>query len=807
MNAKKKIFLKGLRTEKNCQAGFRKDVLFETPPTAAVLRVTACTFYRAYLGGEFLFHGPARAAHGFARIDTIDLSGRLTAGRNSIAIEVAGYCEPTLHVTGEPSFLLAELEADGEIALVTDDTWTGIRLTQKRAIAPQFSHARSVMEIYDLDSGYFDWRTMPLDQTSGAAWFPVEEVDDDRQLLDRGVEPADVGLMGGARLLTMMNIAGRTSGKSGQQVEADPVAECAAERMVPFRGSAHPVAFSEGGYAELQIEKSEENTALTYDFGAVSSAFVGVDVFLPEGGSVDLLHADRFADDGSIDPHGCASRCVVRLHCPPGRTRFESFEPYSVRYLIVIVRGARDFTLHDVFLRRYQYPDLKGGTFLCNDGQINRIYEAARITLLANTLDVFMDTPTRERGGWLCDSFWTARAARLMLGDVRVERTMLENFLAPTVAGHFDGYIPAVYPAGKGVDLPNWTMYLILQLVEFYRRTGDREFIDRYERRVGEIVSQLAGHEDSEGILDKLPGWIFVDGSTTPLPEYFHQPISMPTNALYARMLDCVDELYGRPEMREKAQRIRGRLREAHTDLRTDRPAEFLSDCLEREEGGKLSRKKLVSEAAQYYAAWLDVASSADHPAVFKALLEQYGPCPERLLDNPRVIRSDHFAATPIRFEILASLGEYKRLLREVRYLYSRMIDAGAGALWEGNSDTGSVCQGFASHAGVWLVRDFLGLGIPDEVTKTITIAPHPIGLKWAKGSVATEDGFACLDWHMERCFFRLNATVPGRYHAELHLPEEIRGWKDILVNGVKVENPREANRDLTGSFEATARK
>ena len=100
---------------------------------------------------------------------------------------------------------------------------------------------------------------------------------------------------------------------------------------------------------------------------------------------------------------------------------------------------------------------------------------AARLTLRANTVDVFLDTPGRERGGWLCDSFWTARAARLMFGDTRVERAMLENFLAPTVARHFDGYSPAVYPAGKGSHLPNWTMFLILQLHEFYRRTVHRE--------------------------------------------------------------------------------------------------------------------------------------------------------------------------------------------------------------------------------------------------------------------------------------------------------------------------------------------
>ena len=802
----KKIFLEGLRTEKNCQAGFRKDVLLDTVPDTAALRVTACTFYRAFLNGQFLCHGPARAAHGFARIDTVDLSGRLEAGRNCLAIEVAGYCEPTLHVTGEPSFLLAELEADAEVLIATDRTWIGIRLQHKRADVPPFSHARSIMEVYDLDAGYFDWRTRPLGGSGKAPWFPVEEVDDERQLLERGVEPADVSLVGGARLLTLAHTVGRAPGRSRHQLPEDPAAECAQERELPFRGTARSSGGGNGRFVELQVETAEESTALTYDFGELSSSFVGVEVSLPAGGVVDLVHADRIGDDGSIDPHGCASRCVVRLYCPHGRTRLESFEPYCVRYLRVIVRRAPAFTLHDVFLRRYQYPDLVGGTFLCSDGRLNRIYDAARLTLRANTLDVFLDTPGRERGGWLCDSFWTSRAARQMLGDTRVERAMLENFLAPTLAEHFDGYSPAVYPAGRGSHHPNWTMFLILHLHEFYRRTGDRGFVDRYAARVAEVTAQVARHEDADGVLSRLPGRIFVDGSTAPLPEYFSQPISMPTNALYARMLECIDELYGRPALRAKALRIRARLRQAYAGIRTERPAQFLSDSLQHAEEGPLARGKLTSEAAQYYAAWLGIASPAEHPALFKALFEQHGPCPERLVDDPKVLRSDHFAALPIRFEILAAQGEHERLLREVRYLYCRMIDEGPGTLWEGMADTGSVCQGFAAHAGVWLARDFLGLGIPDAVTRTITLAPHPCGLRWAKGTVKTNGGSASVAWNMERRLFRLDGTVPEGYRAELHLPGEVRGWGEIAVNDQRIDNPREAIRDLAESFAVTAR-
>ena len=334
---------------------------------------------------------------------------------------------------------------------------------------------------------------------------------------------------------------------------------------IPFHGTARPSGGGNGGFVELDVETAADSTALTYDFGELASAFVGVEISLPAVGAVDLVHADRIGDDGTIDPHGCASRCVVRLYCPQGRTRLESFEPYCVRYL----QGDRAAGERVHAARRVPapvpVPGSQGRDVLCSDGKLNRIYEAARLTLRANTVDVFLDTRGRERGGWLCDSFWTARAAHQMLGDPgsswRCWRTFSRPRLPSTSTATRRPCIPR--PPGRGSHHPNWTMFLVLHLHELYRRTGDRSFIDRYEVRVAELAAQLALHEDAEGVLNRLPGRIFVDGSTAPLPEYFSRPISMPTNALYARMLECIDELYGRPALRAKARRIRTRLRVA----------------------------------------------------------------------------------------------------------------------------------------------------------------------------------------------------------------------------------------------------
>ena len=66
MNAKP-IWAKGRTGEKNLTC------LFSTRMEKGnyLLRLTACNFYRIWKGGVFFGYGPARAPHGYARVDDI----------------------------------------------------------------------------------------------------------------------------------------------------------------------------------------------------------------------------------------------------------------------------------------------------------------------------------------------------------------------------------------------------------------------------------------------------------------------------------------------------------------------------------------------------------------------------------------------------------------------------------------------------------------------------------------------------------------------------------------------------------------
>ena len=72
-----------------------------------------------------------------------------------------------------------------------------------------------------------------------------------------------------------------------------------------------------------------------------------------------------------------------------------------------------------------------------------------------------MDCPSRERAGWLCDSFFTSRTEYALTGRSTVEHAFLDNFLMPERFEFLpDGMLPMCYPADHNdrTFIPNWAI-------------------------------------------------------------------------------------------------------------------------------------------------------------------------------------------------------------------------------------------------------------------------------------------------------------------------------------------------------------
>jgi hypothetical protein len=109
------IWAKGLLEEKNVAVTFLYTL---TPSADTVLELAASNLYRLFVNGELIGYGPARAAHGYSRIDTYALTA--WAGQTTVlAVEVYSANTNTFYTVDEYPFFAAEIKDGGKCALGT----------------------------------------------------------------------------------------------------------------------------------------------------------------------------------------------------------------------------------------------------------------------------------------------------------------------------------------------------------------------------------------------------------------------------------------------------------------------------------------------------------------------------------------------------------------------------------------------------------------------------------------------------------------------------------------------------------------
>lgn len=782
------IFLPGLSHTTNVFAGFYHKLLYGGEKTVTV-RITARSFYRLYINGQFVCHGPARAGFGHARVDEVDITKRLHMGENHFAVEVAGYGDAYHYsndITCEDGLLWAEVLAGEKVLLETDESFLGMVLPQRRTKADRYSHCRQISELYDLDENFDAWRI-------GAISGGVEVLERGPALLSRLVPYPTYQIRQGFSLLSVSSVKkdlNKTVPKLFYERETDvserPSVECDGEAELPFAGG-----FSQqDGAVTITPESNSDGAALVFDAGAMAVGFIGLTVCADEGAVIDIVHAERIEPDGGILARPTSSN-ALRLHIAKGAgaIRFLSFEPYAMRYFKIVVRSGGPCTISSFYTMDYTFPENQTGSFLCSDEAVNKVFEAAKLTLRLCTLDLFMDCPDRERGGWLCDSFFTARAQKMMFGDTTAERAMLENFLHHPKEENFKGMFPACYPAmcpgnKDGGTINTWSMWLLLEVLEFAKRSGDFAMQDAYRERAQLFIDGLWNFKNAAGLLENLPGATFIDWSPANSPHYV-SPISVAANALYARLCREAGEAYGNAGWQARAEDISKILAE-HAAA-----GNFAEDALTLDENGVLQGKGLYSEAGQYQTLWSRVLPREAFGELYDRVAACFGPCKKREFAPVALAPCNMFIAGCVRLDLLDQMGAYDQLLEEILAVAGAMLRQGPGTLWESYAGESSRCHGFTSHLGYLLAKDTLGIFDVDEAAKTITVCPHPGHLQWARGACELGGGLLSVSWHCGPARFDATVSAPKGYQVCFDFSGVYNGKNTVTLNGKTVARPK----------------
>lgn len=695
------IWADGRSEEMNCELSFR-TVIPKGEETKLFL--AASSIYRLWVNGEFICAGPARAAHGWYRVDEICLSPFLTEDRNYVVTEVLGYNVNSYDTLDQPSFLTEEIWQGNEVISYTGGESITIHDFKNRVQKVQrYSFQRAFIDAYQ----YEDENKCMYHMNESAQSLCKIEIQTDKRYIYRDVEmpgfetlePVSVikkgtayyekekteiipeeyffkikqDLKGYAREKTEIHVSEEAQKIQLQETECSVNAIAIRQLPLSDEYAIYELPYNATGFFDIRLEVREK-----------SRIFVMFDEILSNG-SVDFLRMN-------------SCNCFVyRMNA--GKYRLMNFAPYTMKYLQIVVLG--ECIVEQVQFKEYKNSSVLKRIHLPQDTELALIYDAALESFRANALDLFMDCPSRERGGWLCDSYFISSVEYVLTGKNVIEKAFLENFILNKEFRHIpEGMIPMCYPAdhNNGNFIPQWAMWYVLEIEKYVYGNQDFELAERSKNLIYSLLKYFESFENENGMLENLQGWNFIEWSRANDPDLVNG-VNFPTNMLYMRMLKCVSALYKDLILERKADRLRKNIRKRSFN------GMFYTDNEHRDKN-QLVNPGICTEVCQYYAFFTGVATVKEDSELWKIMKNKFGPIRSTINDYPEIAGTNVFIGKYLRIELLYRQGLFEEVIKEIKEVFLGMAKE-TGTLWEHTLPTASCNHGFASYVLYWLAGIF----------------------------------------------------------------------------------------------------
>jgi len=696
----KPVWGKGLQQEMNITCGFYANI--GRPTGDVLLRVATSGFYRVFINNRFLTYGPVRCAHGYYRVDEVPIAHLLTENQNHIAVEAVNYYIASYSSLKQAGFIQMEIVGDNGVLAATDVNPNGFKafsLNQKIRKMQRYSFQRTFGESYRLKPDSDAWR---LGEPSEVQPLELEQAEE-KNLLPRELPlhsypdayPQAV-IERGRVLVTEMPenpIRDRSLTDICETFEGYPMDElefCLSDEVQTFRYTT----------TERTEEKYSGKTCLdagsyeTLRFSSALSGFPVMNIHCKTDAKLYFMFDEVLDVNGDVNPLRVQCLNVIKLEMQAGDYAFQGMEPLGYRYLkLVCIEG--EIEISDISIREVRCPVPIKKFAPLETVEENAIFKAAEQTFCQNAADLFTDCPTRERAGWLCDSFFIGRMEHFFTGSNIMEKQFLENFLLPEgFYGVPDGMLPMCYPADhlNGGYIPNWSMWYALEVADYYRRTGDSELIRKAYPKLKKLVEFFERFENEDGLLEHLESWVFIEWS---MANNLVQDVNFPSNMTYSAMLKELGKLYNVPEWIKKGESISQTIRELSFDGEF-----FVDNQVYKDEKRVLSGER--TETCQYYAFFFDIATPEEYPELWKKLTTDFGPQRIKTGLYPEIYHSNAFIGNYLRLDILLRYGLHDVCRDQIIGYFTEMTEL-TGTLWENMTPGASCNHGFASYVAYLL--------------------------------------------------------------------------------------------------------
>ena len=319
----------------------------------------------------------------------------------------------------------------------------------------------------------------------------------------------------------------------------------------------------------------------------------------------------------------------------------------SKGFQYVFVPDSKDIGFTKFIPLEEYYPIENRAKFRSNDELLNRIYDVSLYTLALTSREFFIDGLKRDRWVWAGDTLQSELMSLYSYYDLDlIKRTLIALAGKEKITQHINGIM-------------DYTFYVILAAGEYYRYTGDLEFIKRIFPRLVELQEFCLQRRDENGFMKGLPGdWVFIDWADFPTDgEVCAEQILLYESL--RRMVEMSEAIGYQidPEWKKTLRTLWGKIQEtywtengyAHDETRT-----------------------LMTRYGGMFAVLFGLANEEERKVVLS-----------RTLLNEDVLQIKTPYMKFYETAAIAELGETERMLEYIKSYWGGMLKEGATTFWE----------------------------------------------------------------------------------------------------------------------------
>jgi len=399
----------------------------------------------------------------------------------------------------------------------------------------------------------------------------------------------------------------------------------------------------------------------------------------------------------------------------------------AFRYVYITIDKGME--LQDVSMLYEYKPEVKRGSFRCNDEEVNKMWEVGAYTMQLTTREFFIDGIKRDRWVWSGDAIQSYLMNYYLFFDAETVKSSIWLLR---------GKDPVTSHTNTIMD---YTFYWFLSIYDYYQFTGDRHFIEQVYPRMQTMMDYVLSRTNKNGMVEGLTGdWVFVDWADGYLDK--HGELSY-EQILFCKSLETMSlcaKLVNNDPDKTKYDRL-------STSLRNKLEPAFWNETKKALVHNRIdgNQKEAVTRYANMFAVFFNYLSPEKQQIIKKSVL---------MNDSIMKITTPYMRFYEL--EALCAMGEQKAVMKEMKDYWGGMLREGATTFWEKYNPTDkgtqhlgmygrpygkSLCHAWGASPIYLLGKYYLGIQPVKAGYSEYAITPNLGGLTWMEGTVPTPKG------------------------------------------------------------------